>query len=378
MAQQLVLSQGSWRRRSGWILIAFSIVLFAIALGLYVANSLAAPASNAFEKLTDVPLPGGLPNFDQQALDPQTRLLFLAHAGGSEVVVFDTTTQRVVAQITGIKKNHGVVVVPQLSRIYVSETFDNQVYVIDEKTYHILGRIAVGQKPDTMAYDAVDHKLFVSNEAGQSSTVIDVRTNRAVATISLGGGAGNIRYDPVLHRIFVTIETLNQVVAIDPTSLRIVARGFLPGLCQHDHGLVLDVEQHLGMIACDGNATLFLLDMQSMKVLGNQSVGIGPDLMAFDDGRHLLYVASHSGILSVFDDSARALKKVAEQCIAADAHSVFVDQATHKIYLPLVSQPTPVCVAPIRLPSPSPGSVAPVQAAGPAVLRIFLFHYGGI
>ena len=46
-----------------------------------------------------------------------------------------------------------------------------------------------------------------------------------------------------------------------------------------------------------------------MKVLGSQSVGAGPDLMAFDDGRHLLYVASHSGIPSVFDDSAKAFKK---------------------------------------------------------------------
>ncbi len=376
MAQHLVLSQGSWRRRIAWLLITFSMVLFASALVLYVVNSVAAQASNALEKLADVPLPGGLPNFDQQALDPQTKMLFIAHGGSSEVVVFDTTTQRVVAQITGIKRNHGIVVVPELSRVYVSETFDNQVYVIDDKTFHILGRIRVGQKPDTMAYDPADHKLFVSNELGQSSTVIDVGTNRAVATIRLGGGAGNIRYDPVLHRIFVSIETLNQVVAIDPSSFRIVARGFLPATCKHNHSLILDVAQHLGMVACDSNATLFLLDMQSMKVLGTQSVGANPDVMTFDDGRHLLYVASHSGILSVFDESARTLKKVDEQCIASDAHSVFVDQATHKIYLPLVNQPTNVCAVPT--PTPSVGRTVTGKAAGPSVLRIFLFHYGGI
>jgi YVTN family beta-propeller protein len=378
MAQQVVLSQSSWRRRIAFLLLAFAAILFVGSLALYVVSYVVVPASNPLEKLADAPLPGGLPSFDQQALDPQTKLLFIAHSGGSEVVVFDTNAQRVVTQIKGIKKNHGIVVIPELNRAYVSETFDNQVYVIDEKTYRVLARVPVGQKPDTMAYDPTDHRLFVSNETGQSSTVIDVRTNRAVATVPLGGDAGNIRYDSVLHRIFVSLETLNQVVGIDPVSLRIIERGSLPTTCKHNHGLVLDVAQHLGMVECDVSATLYLLDTQSMRVLATQSVGAEPDIMAFDDGRHLLYVSSHSGFLSVFDDSGKTLKKVYEQCIASNAHSVFVDQATHRIYLPVVSQPTNVCAVPTPAPSPSPNVTVTANAAGPSVLRIMLFHYGGI
>jgi hypothetical protein len=114
------------------------------------------------------------------------------------------------------------------------------------------------------------------------------------------------------------------------------------------------------------SASLLTMDLNSMKVVSTQSVGADPDLMAFDSGRHLLYVATHRGVLSVFNDEGRTEKKVYEQCVATNAHSVAVNEVTHEIYMPLVSSPSDTC-APVAA-----GATPTVK--GQAVLQIALLN----
>jgi DNA-binding beta-propeller fold protein YncE len=361
----------TWKRRIAWLLIALDVVLVVAVIVSFIvfriSSSTPTPSSSSLQTLANVPLAGGLPRFDQQSLDPNTKLLFIAHSGANNVIVFDTSTKKVVTQIPGISHAHGVLVIPELKRVYVSDSLDNLVFGIDETNFHIVTKIAVGQKPDMIAYDQVDHKLFVSNELGQSDTVIDTQTEQAVGTIPLAGQAGNTRYDGVAHRILVAVQTLNQVVAIDPVANRITAHYTLPSACKHDHGLILDTSQRLAFIACDMSATLLMMDLNSMKVVSTQSVGADPDLMAFDNGRHLLYVATHSGVLSAFIDQGRTLQKMYQQCVATNAHSIAVNDATHEIYMPLVSSPSDTC-------APVPVGATPT-VKGQAVLRIGLFNF---
>ena len=115
-----------------------------------------------------------------------------------------------------------------------------------------------------------------------------------------------------------------------------------------------------------------------MKTLSVQSVGADPNLMAFDDGRHLLYVATHSGILSVFTDAGRTVNKVLEACVATNAHSIFVDQETYRIYLPLESIPSDTCAVPPRpTNSPTATSTTSPSIVGKPVLRIMTFNLPG-
>ncbi len=48
-----------------------------------------------------------------------------------------------------------------------------------------------------------------------------------------------------------------------------------------------------------------------------------------------LHVAAESGTVSVFDETDRTLHKVAEAKVAGGAHTVAVDQATHRVWFPL-------------------------------------------
>jgi hypothetical protein len=47
-----------------------------------------------------------------------------------------------------------------------------------------------------------------------------------------------------------------------------------------------------------------------------------------------LYVASESGVVSVFDEHGAGLEPVGEYD-APHAHSIAIDPATHRVYLPL-------------------------------------------
>ncbi len=50
-------------------------------------------------QVADIPLDGGTTRFDYQSLDPQRGLLFIAHLGAGQVIVFDVKQQKVIATI---------------------------------------------------------------------------------------------------------------------------------------------------------------------------------------------------------------------------------------------------------------------------------------
>jgi len=287
------------------------------------------------QQIANIPLTGGPNRFDYPYMDPHSRLLYLTHSASNTVIIFDTVSRKIVANIPGISDVHAVAVASDLGLIFATSNTANQVAVIDAHTYAIIARIPVGESPDGLIYDQTDHKVFVADEAGQHDAVIDARTQQRIAEIPLGGDAGDIEYDNVSHRIYAVVATLNQLVTIDPVTDKIIARAALAG-CQGGQDLVLDEQQRLAFVNCADNATLLLLDLASMRVISTQSVGNNPDLMALDSGWHYLYVASESGVVSVFDEHGRTLKKVNEGFVdPGGAHTIAVDQKTHYIYLPL-------------------------------------------
>ncbi len=298
------------------------------------------PQAGRSRWFTAVPLPGAASRFDYESLDPKKNLLFLAHLAASEVVVFDVKTNRVVATIPNVDHVHGVLAVPELGRVYATATGSNEVAVIDARTLKIVDRIPGGTYPDGMAFDSADHKLYVSDEHGDTDTVIDTKTDKRVATIPLGGDVGNTQYDAKSHRIYVNVQTRGDLVAIDPAKDAIVARYPLSD-CGSNHGLYLDASHRKAYIACEDNAKLVVFDLASLKQTQTIAIGADPDVLAYDEGGSLLYVATESGTVSVLSADAGALQKTGEAFLAKDAHIVAVDQRTHRVYFPVLGDSGP-------------------------------------
>lgn len=283
--------------------------------------------------VADIPLPGPANRFDYQSVDPAAGRLYISHMNAGRLVVFDLDASRAVAEVSGVDRATGVWAVPAHHAVYVAAAGRHQVVVVDDRTLRITARIDGIRFPDGIAYAPAEHKVFVSDESGGADVVIDARTSAKRSTIALGGEAGNTHYDSVSHCILVAVQTRDQLAAIDPVSERIVQRYDLPG-SDHPHGFTLDEAGRLAFVASEGNGTLQVVDLRTMRILSTHRVGDDPDVLAWDPRWRRLYVASESGILSAYQVDGVALRPLGEVRIR-HAHTVAVDPRTHRVYLPL-------------------------------------------
>ena len=306
----------------------------AVAGLMLLAGSDAVNAQSFLKTVADVPLPGGATRFDYQSLDPKSGRLYLSHMGDGKVVVFDTKTNKVLAHIPGFPTVTGVLVVPALKSVYASVTHNHEVAVLDTEKLVVSKRIKDGKFPDGLAYSPETHKVFVSDEAGGVETVIDTQRNERVNTIQMGGEVGNTQYDPVSHLIYACVQTRNELVEINPETDKIQARYHLSG-GEHPHGFYIDDQNGKAYIACEGDNKLLVFDMKNHSVENVFPLANGPDVLAFDRGLQLLYVACESGAVSLFRYSSGKLEKVGNVKVGPNSHSVSVDSETHHAYFPL-------------------------------------------
>jgi DNA-binding beta-propeller fold protein YncE len=66
----------------------------------------------------------------------------------------------------------------------------------------------------------------------------------------------------------------------------------LPGDSSRFDYASLDASRGLAFVACDANATLLTVDLNTWQVTGSNMVGAGPDVLAYDPAAQHLYVAA--------------------------------------------------------------------------------------
>ena len=283
--------------------------------------------------VADYPLPGPAVRFDYQSLDIGTDRLFIAHMGAGEIVVFNVRTHRVVGTIAGMPGVTGVWAVPEEHRVYASLTRLHQVAVIDDSSFQVVARVDGIAFPGGIAYAPDQRKVYVSDESGGGEMVIDARTNRG-SMLPLDGEAGNTVFDPGSRCILVTVQTLNQLYVIDPRNDRILGRFPVQG-AKRPHGIAIDAVRRRAFIANEGDGRVLMVDLvRRMRLLDAEPAGNAPDVVAYDPDWRRLYVASESGVLSVFTATTSALVHEGDVTMP-HAHSIAVDPRTHLVYVPL-------------------------------------------
>ncbi|HLG87072.1 MAG TPA: YncE family protein [Alphaproteobacteria bacterium] len=312
------------------------------------------PLDRLFTTVADVPVGAKTGRFDYLSFDPESGRLFVSKMGSGKLLVFDSRNQTFVAELDGFPKVTGVLAVPALHRVYASvpgagigasvsaalgvaglSSGSGAVAILDSDTLKEIARVPGGVFPDGIAYDPDDGKIFVSDELGGAIEIIDARTNKPVARIDAGGEVGNVQYDRTTKLVFAPVQSKDELAIVDPKSDRLVGRFPLPG-SEHPHGLRIAADMGIAYVACDGNDRLLVVDLKGRTVLGTQPLGHDPDVLADDPGLKRLYVAGESGILSVFDIADPARPRAIGRVFAGEnAHSVAVDPATHRLFLPL-------------------------------------------
>ena len=336
----------------GMVGVVGAVGLAAVA-GVAAARRPAVQGAPVLRTVAELPLPGPAVRFDYQSLDTTTNRLYIAHMNAERLVVVDVSARRVVANLAGFDRVHGVIAVPTAGgpagRVYAAVTGRHQVAVVDAQSLTVLARVGGMTYPDGLAYAPDARRVFVSDEHGAADVVVDAATNRVVATIPLGGGAGNTVFDPGSGRVLVAVHGRNDLAVVDPAAAAIIRRIPLPGL-EDPHGIALDVAHHVAFVAAEGNARLAVVDLATGRVTGTYAVARAPDVLAFDPGWRRLYVAAESGSVTVFQATPEPTFGTASAGTASagtvslvrlgelatpHAHTVAVDPRTHLVYLPL-------------------------------------------
>lgn len=87
----------------------------------------------------------------------------------------------------GLKRDHGVALVPALNRGFISDGSAAEVAVFDLKTFAIVNRIQGEHDADSILYDPFSKHVFVFNGDSNSATVIEPAKDAFISSLKLGG-----------------------------------------------------------------------------------------------------------------------------------------------------------------------------------------------
>jgi DNA-binding beta-propeller fold protein YncE len=342
-------------------LLLLPLVLFA-SLGSITSASPAGPGYHLIKKIPLGAAPGGGEYFDYVTVDSAARRVYLTH--GAEVKVLDADTFRVVGTISGLKRCHGVLVLPNLGKGFITDGDAAQIAVFDLKTLKIRKTIQGSPDTDSIVYDTASKFIFTFNGDSKNATVIDPAKETIVKVIDMGGGP---EYPVADGRgmIYDDNEENNDVVAIDTKSLTVKAR-WPVAPAGAPVGMEMDREHRRIFSAGRNPNILVLMDADRGKILQSLPISGGVDANIFEPESGLLFISTRAGKIHIFhEDSPDKLTPVETVRTEFGAKTMGIDQKTHYLFL------TTADFGP--LPAPTADNPEPERKPIPGTFRVLIY-----
>ena len=304
-------------------------VLLSLAL-IPLALSSAQVRSTAVYKLTHrFPL-GGAGGWDDLAVDSHARRIYIARS--DRVMVVDADSGKLIAEIGGMERVHGVALATDLNRGFISSGGQGKVVAFHLGTLKPITDIAAGKNPDAIVYDPRWKRIWAFNGGDNSASVLDATSLLPVRTIALPGKPEFAVLDP--HgQIYVNLKDKSAIARIDAYTMDITAQWPLAP-CQSPTGLAIDIERGRLFAGC-GNAQMAIVDIASGKLLATVPIGKHCDGVAFDPAGGVAVSANGEGTLTVVRETAAGKFEAVETVTTQpSARTVAFDEATRSFLLP--------------------------------------------
>jgi hypothetical protein len=308
----------------------FAVCIFISLCGVV---ALASPPEGGYHLIKKVPLGkalGGAEYFDYITVDADARRIYVSH--GAEIKILDADNFSVVGTISGLKRSHGVALVPELGKGFITDGDAESVVVFDMKTFKKTGEIKSAPDTDAIVYDPASNLIFTFNGDSKNSTVIDPAKETVVKVMDMGGSPEQAVADGKGNLYDNNAET-NEVVVIDTKALTIKTR-WKVAPAGEPVAMALDKEHHRLFSAGRGPAMLVMMDADSGKVLQSLPITDGADTNVFDADSGTLFTSTRTGKIHVFhEDSADKLSQVETIDTEYGAKTMATDPKTHNLYL---------------------------------------------
>jgi DNA-binding beta-propeller fold protein YncE len=277
---------------------------------------------------------GGEGSWDYVTIDAPNHRLFVTRATHTQAI--DTDSGKVLGDIPGQVRSHGVAIVPRLNRGFITDGGGTgAILVFDLKTYAVLGKLAAMPDADGIIYDAkLDRVLAVSGDGGTLMTFapdIDP-ANGKVTSIDLGGKPEFLASDGS-GKVFVNLEDKDVVAVVDLKSRSVVSR-WPVAPAGHPVGMAIDPASHRLFIGCRNPQKLVVMNDETGKIEASLPIGAGVDATAAGAG--LAFASAGDGTLTVAAEKAGKFDVAQVVKTPTGAKTMGMNAETHRIYLPAV------------------------------------------
>ncbi len=278
---------------------------------------------------------GGEGSWDYVTVDAPGHRLFVTRATHTQAI--DTDTGKVLADITGQVRSHGVAIVPKLNRGFITDGGGTgSIIVFDLKTYAVLGKLATMPDSDGIIYDAkLDKVMAVSGDGNALMTFspdIDPKSGKIDPPIKLAGAPEFLASDGS-GKVFVNLEDKDVVAVVDMKSRTVVSR-WPVGPAGHPVGMAMDAASHRLFIGCRNPQKLVVMNNETGKIEASLPIGSGVDATAVAAG--LAFASAGDGTLTVAALKAGTFDVLQTVKTPTGAKTMGLNADTHRIYLPAV------------------------------------------
>jgi DNA-binding beta-propeller fold protein YncE len=274
---------------------------------------------------------GGEGAWDYVTIDSPNHRLFVTRATHTQAI--DTDTGKVLGDIPGQARSHGVAIVPKLNRGFITDGGGKgAIIVFDLKTYAVLGSIPTMPDSDGIIYDAKQNKVLAVSGDGNAMMIfspdIDPKTGK-VDTIALGGAPEFLATDGS-GKVFVNLADKGVVAVVDLASRSVVSR-WPVAPAGSPVGLAMDPSGKHLFIGCRKPQDLVVMDTADGKIEATLPIGAGVDATAAAAG--IAFASTGDGKLTVAIDNGGKWAVAQTVTTPVSARTMGMDPATHRIYL---------------------------------------------
>jgi DNA-binding beta-propeller fold protein YncE len=301
-------------------------------LMVLAASILPASAQTSWKVLNTFHV-GGPGGWDYVTVDAPNHRLFVTRSTHTQAI--DENTGKVLGDIPGQIRSHGVALVPELNRGFITDGGgQGAIIIFDLNTYAVLGKIAAMPDADGIIYDAKQRVvLAVSGDGNALMTIrpdIDPKTGKMDSPIQLGGGPEFLAADGA-GKVYINLEDKDMVAKVDLKTRKVEARWpVTPG--GHPVGMAMDTAKRLLFVGCRNPQMLVIMNADTGAVVDSLPIGKGVDATKFDAG--VAYASAGDGTLTTASMQGGKWEVVQMVKTAASARTMGVDEITHKSYLP--------------------------------------------
>jgi hypothetical protein len=311
-------------RRSAGVIVLCVLSVFAVGI-------LAADLPSGYHLIKTYkfkPAPGGKEYFDYITVDASGRRVFLSH--GAETLVMNADTGAQEGTISGFKRQHGVVLVPEVGKGFISDGDAGMIVIFDPKTLKKIGEVKAEEDADCIIYDAASKRVFSLNGDAHNATAVDAKEGKVVGTVDLGGKPEFAAADGKGY-VYANLVDDNLVVQFDSRTLQVknrwpVAPGGSPV------SMAIDRKNHRLFIGARKPQMLLVMNADNGQIVQSLPITGGVDAAVFDPTSARVFVSTREGFIHIFhEDSPDKLSEVSKVQTEVGAKTMGFDPKTQHL-----------------------------------------------